>query len=68
MRLPHLQGVRCLCAAWVLCGRFLPQEHAGVWALGPQRLEAASDVFIVLSGFVAQWQAPHEALKSTSSK
>ena len=60
MRLLHLQGARFLCAFWVLCGR-LPQEHGGIWALAPQRLAAASDVFLVLSGFVAQWQAPHEA-------
>ena len=24
-------GVRSLCAAWVLCGRFLPEENAGIW-------------------------------------
>lgn len=25
------RGVRFLCAAWVLCGSFLPEEHAGIW-------------------------------------
>lgn len=60
MYLPHLQGVRSLCAAWVLCGRFLPEENAGIWRVGQKRLDVAEDIFVVLSGFVAQWHAPHE--------
>ncbi|CAJ1357270.1 unnamed protein product [Effrenium voratum] len=57
MQLPHLQGVRCLCAAWVLCSRFLPSEHAGIWRVGQLRGgECGAACFMVLSGFVAQWQ------------
>eukprot|EP00931_Biecheleriopsis_adriatica_P050281 TRINITY_DN29102_c0_g2_i1.p1 TRINITY_DN29102_c0_g2~~TRINITY_DN29102_c0_g2_i1.p1 ORF type:complete len:357 (+),score=81.25 TRINITY_DN29102_c0_g2_i1:47-1117(+) len=54
-RLDHLLGARFLCAAWVLCGRFLPDEHAGFWLVGKYRLSIAEDFFVVLSGFVMQW-------------
>ncbi|CAK8998851.1 unnamed protein product [Durusdinium trenchii] len=66
MYLQHLQGVRSLCAAWVLCGRFLPDEHAGIWNVGLQRASCGVDIFIVLSGFVSQWNAPHEVREACS--
>ncbi|CAE7297316.1 unnamed protein product [Symbiodinium microadriaticum] len=57
-RFLHLQGVRFLCATWVLCGRFLPDAHAGFWLFGKRRLNVAADIFAVLSGFVSGLQAP----------
>lgn len=57
-RFLHLQGARFLCATWVLCGRFLPDAHAGFWLFGKRRLNVAADIFAVLSGFVSGLQAP----------
>lgn len=66
VRLPHIEGGRFLCASWVLCGRYLPDVNAGIWLIGKYRLNAAADVFVVLSGFAMYWTFAEQQLKTPS--
>ena len=36
--------------------------------VGQKRLDVAEDIFVVLSGFVCQWHAPHEVRDEPSEK